>query len=256
MALSAKTVLVTGASRGLGLEFVKQILRLETSPEILIAACRNPKSSSELQDLAEKNSSLKLLKLDVEKDDDIVAAVQEAQTILGERGLNLLINNAAINTKGVGSDLKNQSREHMQQHFNVNVSGPIVMVQKFLPLLEQAAAINRSEPMSCKRAGLIMISSIMASQNLAYANGYGTSLQYKCSKSALNMATIMIHREVKDSGIVCLALHPGWVRTDMGGEQGDLSPEESITGCLNVIASLREENSGKMLNYKGEVLPY
>ncbi|XP_005104753.2 LOW QUALITY PROTEIN: C-factor [Aplysia californica] len=256
MPLAAKTILVTGASRGLGLEFVRQILQASAAPEVLIAACRNPSSAYDLQNLAKAHPSVKVIKLDVEKDEDIISAAQETKNIVGERGLNLLINNAGIYDKTDGSELKTQSRENMQRHFDVNCSGPIIMAQKFLPLLEQAAAQNKSQPMSSNKAALINISSIMASQNVTYESGRGTSFHYKCSKSAVTMATILISRELRAAGILALSLHPGWVRTDMGTEKGDISPEESITGCLQVIGSQGEESTGKLVNYKGDVIPF
>ena len=76
MSLTAKTILVTGASRGIGLEFIKQILKLPTAPEVVFAACRNPSSAPELQELAKSNQTLKLLKLDVGKDEEIHEAVK------------------------------------------------------------------------------------------------------------------------------------------------------------------------------------
>ncbi|XP_035828616.1 uncharacterized oxidoreductase C663.08c-like [Aplysia californica] len=261
MPLAAETILVTGASRGLGLEFVRQILQLPTAPEILIAACRNPSSAIDLQNLAKGNPSLRVIKLDVEKDEDIISAAQQTKKIIGERGLNLLINNAGIYFRQDGSELRTQSRENMQRHFNVNCSGEfavctIIMSQKFLPLLEQAAAQNNSQAMSCSKAALVNLSSIKGSLNETYKNGRGTFLHYKCSKSAETMATILISRELRGAGILAFALHPGWVRTAMGTKEADLSPEESITGCLQVIGSQGEESAGKLLNYNGDVIPF
>jgi len=255
MSLSAKTILITGASRGIGLEMVKQILRLGTAPEILIAACRNPSSCQDLQSLAQDNPSLKLVKLDVEKDDEIAAAVEEAKVLVGDRGLNLLINNAGLNVKN-GSDLRHTTRDSLQTHFNVNFSSPVMMAQKFLPLLEQAAQANRAAPLSCSRAAVVNISSIMASQALSLANGHGTSYQYKCSKSAVTMASILMSRELQPAGIMVLSLHPGWVQTDMGGSTATLTPAQSVAGCLQVFATQSEENNGKLLDYKGDVLPF
>ncbi|XP_012936603.2 retinol dehydrogenase 16 [Aplysia californica] len=122
MPVASKTILVTGASRGLGLEFVRQILQLPAAPEVLIAACRNPSSANDLQTLAKANPSLKVIKLDVEKDEDIISAAQETKNIVGDRGLNLLINNAGILVRTEGSELRTQSRENMQRHFDVNCS--------------------------------------------------------------------------------------------------------------------------------------
>ncbi|XP_035825014.1 C-factor-like [Aplysia californica] len=85
---------------------------------------------------------------------------------------------------------------------------------------------------------------------------FGPHIGLKCSKTAETMATILISQELKDAGILVLSLHPGWVRTDMGTEKGDLSPGESISGCLKVIGSQGEESTGKLLNYKGDLLPF
>ncbi|CAG5127988.1 unnamed protein product [Candidula unifasciata] len=257
MPLAARTVLITGASRGLGLEMVKQLLKLPSSPEVLLAACRDPGSATDLQAVARSYPQLKIIKLDVENDEDIRAAFQETQTAVGDRGLNLLINNAGIFTnKQDGGGVSQQTRDRLQKHFNVNVTSPLIVIQTFLPLLQQAAARDQSQGLSCNRAGIVNISSAMGSQTITFAHGAGTALDYKCSKSALTMASILLARELKDSGILVAALHPGWVKTDMGGQGADLTLEESIQGCLNVIGSIGQENSGKLINYKGEVLPY
>jgi len=255
MSLTAKTILVTGASRGIGLEFIKQILKLPTAPEVVFAACRNPSSAPELQELAKSNQTLKLLKLDVGKDEEIHEAVKEVKGIVGDRGLNLLINNAGINIKN-GSDLRNTTRASLQQHFDVNTTSPIILAQNFLPLLEQAALLQKSQPMSCNKAGLVNISSIMGSQQITLELGKGTSYQYKCSKTAVSMATVLMARELKEQGIMCISVHPGWVKTDMGGSAADLTTEQSVAGCLNVFSTQTEENTGKLIDYKGEVLPF
>ncbi|XP_005111460.1 C-factor [Aplysia californica] len=256
MPLSAKTVLVTGASRGLGLELIRQILALPKAPEVIIATCRNPSSAADLQALAKANPSVNVVKLDVEKDEDIVSAVKETKSILGDRGLNLLINNAGILLGGLEGSLAAQSREDLQRHFDVNCSGPIIVAQKFLPLLELAAAQNKSQPMSCNKAALVNVSTIMASQNLTYQHGIGTTYVYKCSKAAVTMATIMISRELKSAGILAFSLHPGWVRTEIGGDAAPLSTEESISDCLRVIAAQTEKNNGKLVDNTGAVLPF
>uniref|UniRef100_A0A0B6Z2N3 C-factor n=1 Tax=Arion vulgaris TaxID=1028688 RepID=A0A0B6Z2N3_9EUPU len=257
MALTARTILVTGASRGLGLEFVKQILKLPTAPEVLIAACRDPATATKLQAIAQNSPSVKIIKLDVEKDEDLETALQETRNAVGNRGLNLIINNAGIYlNKADGGGIAKQTRERLQKHFDVNVSGPIILVQKFLPLLQQAAAHDKSKTLSCSKAGVVFISSTMGSQTITFTHGAGTSLDYKCSKSAVTMASILLARELKDSGIYVAALHPGWVKTEMGGDGADITSEQSIQGCLSVISSVREESSGKLLDYKGAILPY
>ncbi|XP_059138770.1 uncharacterized protein LOC131927120 [Physella acuta] len=256
MPLSVRTVLVTGASRGIGLEFVRQLLKLTPPPEVVIAACRNPASAGKLQEIAQTNANVKIIKLDIEKDDDLESAFQETKNAVGDKGLNLLINNAGIFDKNQTGTLSTLTRELMQHHFNVNVSGPLVVTQKFLPLITQAASQDSSKGFSASRAGILMLSSAMGSQERTFTQGHGVGLHYKCSKTALTMAAIMISRELKDSGILVLALHPGWVRTDMGSDQAPVSPEDSVSGLLDVVGKAGEDLNGKLVTFDGEVLPY
>ena len=121
--MGPRAVFITGASRGLGLEFVKQILSQPSPPQFLIAACREPSRADELQALAKGNGNLKIIKMDVTKDEDIASAFEQTTKILGNRGLNLLINNAAIHSKVDTGFLETQTRERMQSHFDTNVTG-------------------------------------------------------------------------------------------------------------------------------------
>ncbi|XP_005097582.1 uncharacterized oxidoreductase C663.06c [Aplysia californica] len=282
MPLAARTVLVTGASRGLGLTFVKQLIKLPSPPEVIIATCRNPSGASELQALSQANSSVKVVKLDVEKDEDIEECVKTTTSAVGEKGLSLLINNSGIFepvgtksrdvdvskgkddhekghltvTKLFGGSLEDQSRALMQKHFNVNVTSPIILVQKLLPLLKKAAAQKSSDPLSCSRAGVVNISALLASQDFTQNYRGGVSLHYKCSKTALNMATIMLDHELRDAGILVTSIHPGWVKTDMGTDLGHMTADESIAACLDTMAKADVKSAGKMLNFDGNVLTF
>uniref|UniRef100_A0A0B6YWN1 Uncharacterized protein n=2 Tax=Arion vulgaris TaxID=1028688 RepID=A0A0B6YWN1_9EUPU len=256
MALAARTVLITGASRGLGLEYVKQLIKLSSPPEILIAACRDPHSALQLQALAKGSSSVKVIKLDVEIDDSIQSAFKEVKALVGGHGLNLLINNAAIYDQKDEGRLEQQTRSRLQKHFDINVSGPLIVTQTFLPLLQQAASQNKDKPLSCSKAGVIMMTSYMGSQQITFTDGAGEAIHYKTSKSALTMAAVILSRELKESGIFVAALHPGWVRTDMGGDHAMFSPEDSIKGCLKVIGTAGEDFNGKLLTFEGNILPY
>ncbi|XP_059138761.1 uncharacterized protein LOC131927114 [Physella acuta] len=259
MDLCPRTVLITGASSGLGLEYVKQMINLKNPPEIIVAASRNPDRATELQQLATtlaSNSTIKIVKLDVECDEDIELAFQATKEAVGELGLNLLINNAAIYDRSNSGSLILQTREKMQKHFNVNVTSPVLIVQKFLPLLKQAATTSKG--FSCSKAGVVMMSSRVGSQQIVFDDepGASLSLHYKCSKSALNMATIMISRELKDDGILVFAIHPGWAKTRMGTDRAPLQPSESVQSCLNVIGTAGEALHGKLVTLHGEILPY
>ncbi|KAK6965494.1 C-factor [Biomphalaria glabrata] len=256
MSIWAKTILVTGASRGLGLEFVRQLLELPTPPEVLIAACRDPEKAENLQRLAKSNSAVKIVKLDVEKDDEIDKTVEVVSNYVGERGLNLLINNAGILYKQLPGNIADVTREIMQKHFSVNVTSQVMMSQKCLPLLLKASSLSGSNELSTSKAAVIMISAIRGSQTLINAEGPLGFIHYKCSKTALDMATVLLARELRDVGILVTALHPGWVKTDMGSSEAPLGIEESIRDCLQTIGRAGEESNGKLIDLKGNILPY
>ncbi|XP_055864166.1 C-factor-like [Biomphalaria glabrata] len=256
MSIWAKTILVTGASRGLGLEFVRQLLELPTPPEVLIAACRDPEKAENLQRLAKSNRAVKIVKLDVEKDDEIDKTVEVVSNYVGERGLNLLINNAGILYKQLPGNIADVTREIMQKHFSVNVTSQVMMSQKCLPLLLKASSLSGSNELSTSKAAVIMISAIRGSQTLINAEGPLGFIHYKCSKTALDMATVLLARELRDVGILVTALHPGWVKTDMGSSEAPLGIEESIRDCLQTIGRAGEESNGKLIDLKGNILPY
>ncbi|GFR82570.1 C-factor [Elysia marginata] len=256
MSIAVRAAMVTGASRGIGLEFVRQMVALPSPPEVLVAACRDPSSATDLQNLTKSNPNLKIVKLDVEKDEDIEEAFKETQALLGEKGLNILINNAGHYDKSDAGELRQINRQIMQKHFNINVTGQLMVIQKFLPLLELAVAERGSKQLNCQ-AQVILMASMLSSQTLTYREGKRTCLHYKCSKTAATLAGIMLSRELlRDAGIHVLLLHPGSVRTDMGGPKATISPQESINGCLNIIAASSEATTGKFLQYSGEELPY
>lgn len=248
--------MITGASRGLGLEFVKQILAFPSPPEVVIAACRSPGSATELQQMVKEHSNLKIVKLDIEKDEDIAEALKEVEMVVGKKGLNILINNAGIYDQSNAGNLSHLTRDMMHKHFDVNVIGHLMVTQTFLPLLELAVTARGSKHLDC-RAQVVMVTASSQTQTYRRSKpGTSTSLHYKCSKTALTMASIVLSRELGAAGIHVLPLHPGWVRSDMGGPGGFLSVEESITACLKVIGSASPENTGKLLSYDGSEIPY
>ena len=120
--MGPRSVFITGASRGLGLEFVKKILAEPSPPQFLFATCRDPSRADELQALAKENGNLRIIKMDVTKDEEIESAFEQTRGILEDRGLNLLINNAGINLKADTGFLETQTRERMQSHFDTNVT--------------------------------------------------------------------------------------------------------------------------------------
>lgn len=126
-------------------------------------------------------------------------------------------------------------------------------VQALLPLIQKAADKNKSEPLGIKRGVVANMSSLVGS--LA-DNRSGGLYTYRESKAALNMFSVNLSKELKESGIVVIPLHPGWVQTDMGGPSAPVSVDQSSKGMVDVIYKLDESKSGKFFNYDGSELPW
>jgi len=249
--MAGKTVLITGANRGLGLEFVLQFLKLTPPARHIIAVCRAPDQATELKKIAASNPSVHLLGMEITEPAQHDKAVEAVKKIVGPSGLNILIHNAGIMDKSIVS-LEQQTKENLMQHLDLNTVTPVLLTKAFLPLLKQAA--GQSKPGDFTASSVIMISAILGSTQ--YASHFPGAYPYKYSKSALNMATYCLAEDLKKSNIFVMALHPGWVRTDLGGPAGELSVEESAGGCTRVIVSLEEKHRGKMFDWKGGELPY
>nr|XP_021396702.1 uncharacterized protein LOC110476222 [Lonchura striata domestica] len=238
------SVLVTGANRGLGLGLVQHFLRLPNPPQWIFATCRDPNGqrAQELQNLASKHPNLVIIGLEVANPASIKAAAAKVGEHLGGSGLNLLINNAGIVKP---NSLDNETPEDMIQVYTTNTVGPLLMGQ--------------GSELSCSKAAIINMSSIGGS----IASSYGWELMqitsYRCSKAALNMLSRCQSLAYKEHGILCVALHPGWVQTDMGSYAGHTPPvtvDDSVQGMLKVLSSLSEKDTGAFLDWEGNVLPW
>ncbi|XP_035192503.1 C-factor-like isoform X1 [Oxyura jamaicensis] len=256
--LRVRSVLVTGANRGIGLGFVRHLLGLPNPPEWVFAACRDPKGqrAQELQNLAFKHSNLVIVPLEVTKPASIKAAAASVEEHLKGSGLNLLINNAGISHY---KSFDTKTEEDMSQVYATNTIGPLLMSQAFLPLLKKAAQGSPGSGLSCSKAAIINMSSYAGSIQDVYLWEYGQALSYRCSKAALNMLTKCQSLGYQEHGILCAALHPGWVQTDMGSAAGHTPPmtvDESVGGMLKVISSLSEKDTGTFLDWEGKVVPW
>ncbi|XP_048829283.1 C-factor-like [Brienomyrus brachyistius] len=247
-----RSVLVTGASRGLGLQMVKDLVKKPERPGLIIATARNPAAAEDLQRVVKEHPSIRVVTLDVTSQASIDAAVEEASSLLGAEGLNCLINNAAV---GKTINLEMVTAEEMLKTYESNTVAPLMVTKAFLPLLRAAAM--RGSGMGIHRAAVINMSSILASIQL----NWGALAEFKCypyraSKAALNMVTRCLAVDLESEGILCVAVHPGWVRTDMGGPRGELSVGESASSILSVLAGLSEKDHGGYLDYAGKTLPW
>ncbi|KAM4618501.1 C-signal [Polymixia lowei] len=252
------SVLVTGASRGIGLQIVNSLVTGGFSPGKIIATARNPGDAQDLQKLAEKHPNIHILPLDVVSQESIEKAAEEVDHLVQGEGLNVLINNAGIN---VVANFQTVTAEMMMENFHTNSVAPLMITKAFLPLLKRAASRGGADgtgSMGIQRAAVINVTSLLGSVELNWGEGANNFkwYPYRTSKSALNMVSRCMAVDLEPDGILCMALHPGWVRTDMGGPEAPLSPEESISSMLSVIGGLTEKDHGTFLHYTGEPLPW
>ncbi|XP_074512559.1 C-signal-like [Sebastes fasciatus] len=257
MAAHPASVLITGANRGLGLEMVKQMVEAHRPVKKMFACCRDPDGAraEALQTLAKKHPNvISVIHLDVTDLHSIKQCAQHVGSLVGKGGLNLLINNAGVLNK---APLQETSPEDMQYSFKTNCIGPMNIIKEFLPHLRDAAKASGIPGMSCSKAAVVSISSVLSSME-AVKESYGvfSAVSYRISKAGLNMLTQCAAEELKKDEILFSLLHPGWVRTEMGGEKGMLDAPESVQGMLSVMASLTEEQNGALLDYEGKSVPW
>ncbi|XP_028651981.1 C-factor-like [Erpetoichthys calabaricus] len=246
------SILVTGASRGIGLHLVETLMKSKPRPGKVIAAARDRSRAKELNRLAESHPDLYIVTLDVTNKDDIKAAFKEVESLVGDKGLNCLVNNAGIK---LDSTLNEVTAEEMMKNFEVNTVSPLMVTKAFLPLLRKAA--KQGTGMGIHRAAIVNVSSMLASIQLNWGEGTKEKwYPYHVSKTALNMVTRCLSSDLLGEGILCMSLCPGWVKTDMGGPQAQLTKEESIDNILKLISNLSEKDNGGFLNHTGETLPW
>lgn len=231
-----KRVLITGANRGLGLELARQYV---ARGERVFATCRTPDKARDLGELAARYADrVTVLPLEVTDAQGIEACASLVQAETG--GLDVLINNAAIN---LGDEaLSMVKAEALLQTLQVNAVGAVLVAQKFVMLLK-----NGENPK------LVNISSEAGSISRMQAfRGYG----YYASKTAINMYTRCLALDPEMVGVIVIAMHPGWVRTDMGGMNAHLSPQESALGIMKVTDALTPEENGKFFTWEGREYPW
>ncbi|XP_060110148.1 C-signal-like [Heteronotia binoei] len=255
--LSARSVLVTGSNRGIGLELVRQLVGKSKGPEWVFATCRDPEGprAQELKNLAAKYQSVKILQMDTNDPSSIKNTATKVTEKLQGNGLNLLINNAAIVRVGT---LESETAEDMSEVYKTNVIGSMLVTQAFLPLLRKASQKSPQKGMSCSKAAIVNMSSEAGSITNLLAWEYGHVINYRCSKAALNMLSRCQSLRYAEDRILCIALHPGWVQTDMGNTEGlaPLTVEESVQGILKALSHLTEKDTGTFVNWEGAPVPW
>jgi NAD(P)-dependent dehydrogenase (short-subunit alcohol dehydrogenase family) len=245
-------VLVTGASRGLGLETVR---RYATTPNtVVLATARDPTTAPKLQEIAKEHSNVHILTLDVASEDSIRAL--PAQVSKYTNYINVLINNAAINE--TPSNPSKVDLATLQSVYNTNTFGPILITQQLLPFLEKIprpettnAASEGAIPAPEHTPRVVMISSTLGSIEKTFMPEVPS---YCSSKTALNSLTKLFSLERKD--IAFLLICPGACQTDMGPSWAEIKPEDSVRRYTKIIDSLTLDKSGSFYNHENQVVPW
>ena len=248
-----ESVLITGCNKGLGLQFVKHFVESNESAgsKTQIFACSRRHTPDLDQLLTDKN--VHHVDLDISESDQVKSAALKVEQILDGKGLNLLINNAAIPSYNKHAGLNECSPKELNQVFNVNVSGTHSMTMEFHPLLKLSASQRSDIPMCCARGAVFNISSKLASvenTDKSYA------VSYRVSKTALNMLTKITSLEFIADGIISLSVQPGWVQTDIGDSHATLTATESVADMVYLIENAKEEHNGQFVRKNFVVDPY
>ena len=222
------TIMITGASRGLGLEFARQFYNEGCR---IIATCRNPKDANALNAIGD----IDVHALDV-TDDKNVATL--ADKLRGEN-IDILINNAGV--IGQRDGFGKLDYDIWAETMDTNVFGPMRVAEAF-----------RDNVMNSEKKQMIFITSRMGSITEAVPNAY----VYRSSKAALNMAVKCLSGELAEQGLIAVLFHPGHVQTDMGGQAAPVTPQKSIEGMKNQIVGLTRDDNGRFLSYDGHQIPW
>ncbi|NXU84758.1 H17B6 dehydrogenase, partial [Xiphorhynchus elegans] len=248
--LGVGSVLLTGCDGGLGLALLKGLLEQPSPPRHLFAACLDPQGKGHGRQPVPKPSCPLA---DVTDPNSIKAAVEKVQERVGSAGLNLLINNISTTRR---STLATETAENMSLVYTTNTIGPLQTSQAFLPLLKKAAEDEGQHEMSCSRAAIINISSILGSIEVAEAWEERQDICYRCSKAALNMLTKCLALEYGRSGILCVSVDPGCVTPPLEQGMGPVTMEQSVQGVLQLLSQLSATSNGTFWDWRGQRLPW
>ena len=228
------TYLVTGSNRGIGLTFVKTLLARGDS---VVATCRDLARAGDLTALQNDYPALEIQELDVAED----ASLQAFPDRLGDRAIDVFICNAGVYGPR-GADFGNVPAADWEQVLRVNAVAPVLLTQRIIDKLRQG-----------RDRKLVYITSKMGSID---DNAGGGQYIYRSSKAALNAAVKSLSIDLAEEGFHVLLLHPGWVKTDMGGPSALIDTATSVDGMLRLIDQLGPAQNGQFLAYDGKQIPW
>jgi NAD(P)-dependent dehydrogenase (short-subunit alcohol dehydrogenase family) len=229
------TVVITGANRGLGLALAKHYI---SRGESVVGGCRNPAAATELAE-----AGAEVLELDMGSGQSIA----EFGAAIGGRSVDVLYNNAGIDARAVGADehargALDLTEAQFRSVMDVNVLGPMLMVQALADNLDHAGGT------------IVNVSSQVGSIEVAHR--IGSDIAYTTSKAALNMLTLKQAQALRPNSITVIALHPGWLRSDMGGSRADLDPAVAAESIAGVVDGLSIDHTGSFLRWDGSTHPW
>ena len=228
-----KSILISGSNRGIGLELARQYYEADWQ---VYASCRNPEKATDLSKLAAKSAGrVQIIPLNVVDDDSLKSACQMLKNV----PLDIVFCNAGVYgpTKSGGATLGSIDYESWDDVFRINTMAPLKLVETFLPNLELG-----------QQKKIALMSSKMGSMA---DNNSGGSYIYRSTKAALNAVSRSLAIDLSTRGYKVVCLHPGWVKTDMGGTNALISTTESVKGIKNLLDNLKESQNACFLDYQG-----
>ncbi len=236
----SETAVITGASRGFGLELARALAERGVR---VIAGCRNPAAASDLAEVASA-----VFELDVGDEASIDGFVDTVRRELDGAPLDVLVNNAGIDARNLGAtdderDVLVQRPEHVLSQVNVNAVGPMLLSRKLLDDLRRSP-----------QPRIVNVSSQVGSMEVAAT--VGRDVGYTVSKAALNMVTVKLAQRLAGDGVIVIALHPGHLRTAMGGAAAPMEPAEAADSVATMIADLTPADSGTFRRWDGSTHPW
>lgn len=225
---------ITGASRGIGLEFVHQLLQRGDTVD---AGVRSPEGARRLEPLMrEAGNRLRIHALDVESD----ASIRSFAADVCAAPVDVLINNAGV--FGMWCALTEVDYGDMARTFAINALGPLRVTTALLPALRLGA--------------LRKVAHVSSRMGSVTDNTEGGAYAYRMSKAALNMGVRTLANDLRAEGFTTVLLHPGWVQTDMGGPQAPLPAADSVRGMLRIVDGMGAEQTGRFFDYQGAEVPW
>ena len=251
-------VVVTGANRGIGLEFCKQILA-KSDGNSVVASCRDPSAATDLNALQKEMgaSRLAIVALDVADEKSIakwaegLAALEPVKAHGGS--ISVVINNAGTTgTDGYSKwELQDMTAEEMMHVYRINTIGPMLVTQQLVKrgLVGSVAGSPSEGPVS-------LVGNVTSKVGSVDDNGSGKGYAYRASKAALNIVNKSMSIDLADLGVWCQLLHPGWVRTRMTEGRGLIDADESAAGLIKAMEGEYGPINGCWYDYKGDEIPW